>query len=460
MRVPMRSTGADQLVVAVKSRNGDGAKGLGRPALPAGQPQVGGAGKGKAKPFCISKWVVWEAYKRVKANKGAAGVDEESIVDFEGDLKNNLYKIWNRMSSGSYFPPPVRTVEIDKRDGGQRRLGIPTVSDRVAQMVVKMYFEPKVEPHFHPGSYGYRPEKSALEAVGVAQLRCWRYNWVVDLDIRGFFDNIDHDLMVRAVRKHTDCKWILLYVERWLKAPAQMQDGTLVERNKGTPQGGVISPLLANLFLHYAFDKWMERELPTIPFERYADDVICHCVSEKQAKFVRDIVKRRLAECRLELHPEKTKIVYCKDANRPDDYPNEKFDFLGFTFRPRLAMNREGQCYVRFSPAVSNKASKSIRQTIRSWRLSRRSDKSLEDFARMFNPIIRGWINYYGSYYKSALRPIFDQLNRCLRKWAMRKYKKLRGRPRRARYWLGRIARRQPYLFAHWLWGAQPAAGR
>ena len=460
MRVPMRSTGADQLVVAKKSRNGDGAKGLDCPALSASQPQVGGAGKGKAKPFCISKWVVWEAYKRVKANKGAAGVDEESIVDFEGDLKNNLYKIWNRMSSGSYFPPPVRTVEIDKRDGGQRRLGIPTVSDRVAQMVVKMYFEPKVEPYFHPDSCGYRPEKSALEAVGVAQLRCWRYSWVVDLDIRGFFDNIDHDLMMRAVRKHTDCKWILLYVERWLKAPAQMQDGTLVERNKGTPQGGVISPLLANLFLHYGLDKWMERELPTIPFERYADDVICHCVSEKQAKFVRDIVKRRLAECRLELHSEKTKIIYCKDSNRPDNYPNEKFDFLGFTFRPRLSMNREGQCYVRFNPAVSNKASKSIRQTIRSWRLSRRSDKSLEDFACMFNPIIRGWINYYGSYYKSALNPIFDQLNRSLRKWAMRKYKKLRGRPRRARYWLGRIASRQPYLFAHWLWGAQPAAGR
>lgn len=226
----------------------------------------------QAKPFCISKRVVWEAYKRVKVNQGAAGVDAESIADFEKDLKNNLYKIWNRMASGSYFPPPVRTVAIPKKDGGERKLGIPTVADRIAQMVVKMYLEPVLEPIFHPDSYGYRPGKSAIEALGVARRRCWRYNWVVDLDIKGYFDSIDHELLMRAVRKHTDSRWILLYVERWLKAPAQTEDGTLVNRDRGTPQGGVISPLLANLFLHYAFDEWMRRNYRNIPFERYADD--------------------------------------------------------------------------------------------------------------------------------------------------------------------------------------------
>jgi RNA-directed DNA polymerase len=240
----------------------------------------------KAKPFSISKLVVWDAFKKVKANGGAAGVDGESIAEFESDLKGNLYKLWNRMSSGCYFPPPVRTVEIPKDNGGKRPLGIPTVSDRVAQMVVKMYLEPEIEPYFHQDSYGYRPGKSAIEAVGVAKQRCWRYDWVVDLDIKGFFDNLDHELVMRAVRKHTDCKWILLYIERWLKAPAQMENGTLAKRDKGSPQGSVISPLLANLFLHYAFDNWMSRNHPTTPFERYADDAIVHCKSGKQAKLI------------------------------------------------------------------------------------------------------------------------------------------------------------------------------
>ncbi len=228
----------------------------------------------KAKPFSISKREVWEAFKRVKVNQGGAGVDGQTIAEFEGDLSNNLYKLWNRMSSGSYFPPPVRRVEIPKGDGGNRPLGIPTVSDRVAQMVVKRYLEPKLEEHFHEDSYGYRPLKSAIEAVGVARERCWRNDWVLDLDIKGFFDNIDHDLLMSAVQRHTDCKWVLLYLERWLKAPVQLADGRLVEREKGTPQGGVISPLLANLFLHYAFDEWMRRKCPSIRFERYADDMI------------------------------------------------------------------------------------------------------------------------------------------------------------------------------------------
>jgi RNA-directed DNA polymerase len=414
----------------------------------------------KAKPFSISKKVVVEAFKRVKKNKGAAGVDDESIEDFERDLKNNLYRIWNRMSSGSYFPPPVREEEIPKDDGRMRPLGIPTVGDRVAQTVVKIYFEPKVEPFFHQDSYAYRPGKSAIEAVGVARQRCFRYAWVLDLDIKGFFDNIDHGLMMRAVRKHTDCKWVLLYIERWLKAPVQSKDGKLIRRDKGTPQGSVISPLLANLFLHYGFDAWMHRNHPEAVFERYADDIIVHCRSEKQAQWLKGVIEDRMVECRLELHPEKTKIVYCKNANRRGGYPEEKFDFLGYQFRPRLAKSRYGKYFVNFSPAIRPKAATKIRGIVRSWKIQCMSDKSVEDIARMFNPVIRGWINYYGRYYKSALYPIYDQLNNALKKWAMRKYKRLRDKKLRARHWLGRIARRRPQLFAHWRLGARPAAGR
>lgn len=296
----------------------------------------------RAKPFCISKWEVGEAYKLVKANKGAAGVDGQSIAEFEEDLKDNLFKIWNRMSSGSYFPQqPVRRVDIPKDNGKTRPLGIPTVADRIAQTVVKRYLEPMLEEHFHTDSYGYRPGKSAIEAVGVARQRCWRYDWVLDLDINGFFDNIDHDLLMRAVRKHTDCEWVLLYVERWLKAPAQLEDGSLTNRDKGTPQGGVISPLLANLFLHYAFDLWMKRQYPQIPIERYADDGICHCRSKAEAERLRVAIEKRFAECGLELNLQKTKIVYCKEDGRRGNYPNQKFDFLGFTFQPRRAKNRK-----------------------------------------------------------------------------------------------------------------------
>ena len=413
----------------------------------------------KAKPFSISKQVVWEAYKRVKANKGAAGVDEESIADFEINLKDNLYKVWNRMSSGSYFPPPVRVVEIDKKDGGQRKLGVPTVSDRIAQMVAKSYLEPSVDSVFHPDSYGYRPGKSAIEALATARQRCWRFDWVVDLDIKAFFDEIDHKLLMRAVRKHTDCRWLLLYIERWLKAPAQLKDGTLVSRDKGSPQGSVISPLLSNLFLHYAFDEWMRRNYSSIPFERYADDILVHCKSEGQARWIKSAIEKRLRQCRLQLHPQKTKIVYCKDSSRKDNYPKEKFDFLGYTFRPRLSKNRRGEFFVNFSPAVSDEAGKSMRRVVRGWRIHRMSDKSIEDLSRIINSVLRGWINYYGRFYKSALYPIFDQLNCALKHWAMRKYKKLRGRQRRARYWLGRIARREPNLFVHWRY-VRPAAGR
>ena len=404
----------------------------------------------KAKPFCISKWEVWEAYKLVKANKGSAGVDGQSIAEFEEDLKNNLFKIWNRMSSGSYFPPPVRRVDIPKDNGKTRPLGIPTVADRIAQTVVKRYLEPIVEEYFHADSYGYRPGKSAIEAIGVARQRCWRYDWVLDLDIKGFFDNIDHDLLMRAVRKHTNCKWVLLYIERWLNAPAQLEEGSLINRDKGTPQGGVISPLLANLFLHYAFDTWMKRHYPQIPFERYADDGICHCRSKAEAEILRVAIEKRFAECGLELNLQKTKIVYCKDDDRRGNYPEQKFDFLGFTFRPRRAKNRRGKLFVGFTPAISNKAKKSICDTMRRWKMHRQTDKSLDELARVVNPVLRGWINYYGRFYKSALYRVFQHLNNILVQWASRKYKRLRGYDQRASQWLQGVFHRQPKLFAHW----------
>jgi RNA-directed DNA polymerase len=414
----------------------------------------------KAKPFDISKKVVWEAYQRVKANQGAAGVDSESLEEFESKLKDNLYKIWNRMSSGTYFPPPVRAVAIPKKDGGERMLGIPTVSDRIAQTVVRMYLEPKVEPQFHPDSYGYRPGKSAHDALATTRKRCWQHDWVIDLDIRGFFDNLDHELVLRAVRRYTDCRWILLYIERWLEAPMQLDDGTLVERDKGTPQGGVVSPLLANIFLHLAFDIWMAREHSGVPFERYADDVVAHCKTEEQAKRMLSSIEARLRKCKLEVHPSKTKIVYCKDADRRGQYPEEKFTFLGYTFRPRRSKNRWGKFFINFSPAVSNEAAKRMRQTMRRWRINLRSDKAIDDLARMWNPVLRGWIQYYGRFYKSALHAVFRHFNGLLVRWAMRKFKRLRRHRRRAEHWLGGIARREPRLFAHWyLLGLRPAAG-
>ena len=413
----------------------------------------------KARPFEISKRVVVEAWEQVKAKQGAAGVDRESIADFERNLKGNLYKIWNRMPSGSYIPPPVRTVAIPKKTGGERMLGIPTVADRVAQMVAKLYFEPMVESHFHEDSYGYRPTKSAIQAVRVTRKRCWRYNWVLEFDIRGLFDSIDHELLMRAVRKRTKSGWILLYIERWLKAPFQRSEGTLVERTKGTPQGGVISPVLSNLFLHYVFDTWMKGDYPEFPFCRYADDGIVHCRSESEALALKEALGFRFRECKLELHPEKTRIIYCKDSNRREDYSAISFDFLGFTFRPRLSKSQSGRYFVNFGPAVSNQAGRVMRQKARRWHLHLRSDYSLEDVSRIFSPIIRGWINYYGSFYKSATYPTLRHLNKILVRWAMRKFKRLRHHLTNAVYWLGRVAKRQPDLFPHWQLGIRPTAG-
>ena len=401
------------------------------------------------------------AWERVKANKGSAGVDGESIADFEQNLKDNLYKIWNRMSSGSYFPPAVKAVEIPKVgvNKGSRKLGIPSVSDRVAQAVVKLHLEPIVEPKFHEDSYGYRPKKSALDAVGIARKRCWHHNWTIDLDIKGFFDNLDHKLMMKAIRFHTKEKWIHLYAERWLKAPIQNKDGSLEERSRGIPQGGVASPLLANIFMHHAFDDWMQRNFPSIRFERFADDGLLHCKSLRQAKMILDKVKIRLKECGLELHPDKTKIVYCKDVDRKGSYEQEKFDFLGYTFRPRLSKNKHGKTFVNFTPAISNTAANRIRKEIRSWRIHLRSDKSLTDLARMFNSKVQGWVNYYGRYYKSAMYPFLRNMERNLIRWVKRKYKRFKRHTRRARCWLGRIRKREPKLFVHWRLGLGSPVG-
>ena len=406
----------------------------------------------KAKPFDIPKREVWEAFKKVKVNQGAAGVDGQSVADFEADLSNNLYKLWNRMSSGNYMPPPVRRVDIPKGDSKTetRPLGIPTVADRVAQEVVKRYLEPVLESIFHKDSYGYRPGRSAIDAVRTARQRCWRYDWVLDVDVRSYFDSIDWELLLKAVRKHTDCRWVLLYIERWLKAPVQLEDGSVEPRTAGTPQGGVVSPCLANLFLHYVFDMWMVRNFPGIPFERYADDIICHCRSAEEARALWGALEARVAACRLALYQQKTKLVYCKDANRRGDHPIQSFDFLGYEFRPRSAIWHGRQLGVSFLPAISPNALKAIRQTVRRWALHRRSDKSLDDLARMFNPYIQGWINYYGHFYRSRLLRDLQRIDAYLVRWSRYKYKRLRAQTSGARDWFDRVVRANPALFAHW----------
>ena len=411
------------------------------------------------KPFDISKRLVWEAYKRVKANAGAAGVDRQSLEDFDRSLSNNLYRIWNRMASGSYFPSPVKAVSIPKKAGGQRILGIPTVADRIAQTVVKMVLEPQLEPHFHADSYGYRPGKSAHQALAVTRQRCWRHAWVLEFDIRGLFDNIEHGLLMKAVRHHTDCRWVLLYTQRWLTAPMQREDGSLDNRHKGTPQGGPLSPLLANLFLHYAFDRWMSTHHSDVPFCRYADDGVLHCRTQSHARYLQNQVAQRLGECGLELHPDKTHVVYCKDQHRKMEHEVIQFDFLGYNFRPRRANDRNGQVFIGFAPALSGTAAKSMRQTIRSWKLQLKSDKSIEDLAYMFGPRIQGWIGYYCRFYRSAFRAVAHHLDHALVRWAMRKFKRFRGHQTRAWQWLAEQAKRRPGLFPHWRAGFVPYAG-
>jgi len=405
------------------------------------------------------KWL-YEAYRRTRKD-GAVGVDGQRAEEYARDLEENLQSLLERFKAGSYRVPPVRRAYIPKGNSKmeKRPIGVPAVADRTAQMVVKTHVEPKVEPVFLDDSYGYRPGKSAIDAVGITRKRCWRYDWVLEFDIRGLFDNIDHDLLMRAIRKHKDCRWEILYIERWLKAPFRTEEGHHVERTAGTPQGGVISPLLSNLFLHYAFDVWMKRRYPQNPWVRYADDGLVHCRTKQEAEKLLQILKKRFEECKLELHPEKTRIVYCKDDDRRADHPNISFDFLGYTFRPRRAKNRYGKYFVSFLPAVSDKAIKSMRRVVHDWRMHLKPDKSIEDLSRMFNPIIRGWINYYGHFYKSRLHIVLRYINGCLVYWARRKYKRLNRHKRRAEYWLGRLARRDPRLFTHWQMGTLPTAG-
>ena len=405
----------------------------------------------KRKSFVISKMSVWQAYQKVKVNRGGQGIDQVSLEAFEENLQDNLYKIWNRMSSGCYDPPPVRRVDIPKANGGTRPLGIPTVGDRVAQMVVTMELEPKLEPIFHAWSYGYRPGRSALEAVGVARQNCWQRSWVLDLDIQGFFDSIDHELLMKAVRKHTDCPWHRLYIERWLKASVIHADGRREERLRGTPQGGVISPLLANLFLHYTFDVWMQSHWPEIWFERYADDVVCHCATEQQAQMLRESLRERLAACRLTLHPTKTQIVYCKDDRRRGTYANTRFDFLGFEFRGRTAVDRQGFCFTGFNPAISPAKVQGIRDRIREMVGAQQCGWSLSYLAERLNPCLRGWWNYYGTFFRSVLEQQVGRfLDARVMHWARRKYKSIRDSWRRGWLWLIRLRRRRRGLFAHW----------
>ena len=405
----------------------------------------------KTKPFNISKQLFVEAYKLVKANAGAAGVDEQSLADFEENLKDNLYKLWNRMSSGCYFPPAVKAVPIPKKSGGKRILGVPTVGDRICQMVVKLLFEPLVEPYFLPDSYGYRLNKSALDAIGVTRQRCWHYDWLLEFDIRGLFDNISHELLMKAVRHHTQEKWLILYIERWIKAPMQQKDGTIVGRDCGTPQGGVISPVLSNLFLHYVFDVWMQRNYSSTPWCRYADDGLVHCKTEQEAQELLQTLRERFASCGLELHSEKTKIVYCKDSNRKGEYQNTSFDFLGYTFRARMCKNsKQNSLFEGFTPAVSKAALKSMRSTTRKSNVRNRTELSLKDIARWYNPILQGWINYYGKYCRSALYPMMRHFNKTLVAWAMKKYRRLRKRKTRAGKFIERISKENRNLFAHW----------
>jgi group II intron reverse transcriptase/maturase len=407
------------------------------------------------RPYSISIDVVEKAFEKVKANKGCPGIDNESIEEFEKNLERNLYRIWNQMSSGSYFPPAVRAVEIPKKNGGKRRLGIPTVGDRVAQTVVKNYLEPRLDKIFLDGSYGYRLARSANKAVGRARQMCWKYDYVVEFDIKGLFDNIDHELLMKAVDKHVKEGWMKLYILRWLKAPFANENGEVVERTKGTPQGGAISPLLANLFLHYVFDVWMQKNFPNCPFERFADDAVIHCKTEQEALDVLKQLDLRMKECKLELHPDKTHIVYCKDSNRRKKYPNTSFDFLGYTFRSRR-VKTQGKIWTSFLPAVSRKSQASLREKIKALNVHRRTGLEIGGLAKKINPVVGGWINYFKEFYKSEMAYNMLCLNRRLCKWVMRKYKSKGMNTTKAWKLLETAYRKNSVLFAHWKLGWPP----
>jgi RNA-directed DNA polymerase len=404
--------------------------------------------KGEYRAFDVSREDVLAAWHRVKAKGGKGGVDGENIKSFGEKLDDNLYKLWNRLSSGSYHPQAVLRVVIPKGDGGERKLGIPTILDRVAQQVVRARLEEKLEPIFHRDSYGYRRNQSAPAAVKSCRARCWSYDWVLDIDIQKFFDTIDHDLMMKAVRHHCEEKWMVMYIERWLKAPVRHGDGSTEEPERGTPQGGVISPLLANLYLHYTFDTWMEREFPEVKFERYADDAVIHCKTEEQAEAIRQSLAERLKECGLTLHPKKTKIVYCKDGTRRRSYPEQRFKFLGYTFERRSAKSSQtGKRFLRFLPAVSKEAEQRLRAKLKQEGPFRRTQISVEQVAAEINPIVRGFYNYFRHFYPSKLHRLNDWLDQSVVRWWRRKTK---CTWRQATRFLRRIARQQPFLFSHW----------
>lgn len=407
------------------------------------------------KPFAIRFDRIVKAYQTVRANKGSHGVDDVSLSAYEENLQGNLYKLWNRMSSGSYFPQPVREVEIAKKDGGRRPLGIPTVSDRIAQAVVKRELEIELEPVFHADSYGYRSDRSMHDALRQTRGRCWKYDWVIDLDIQTFFEDIPHELLMKAVRRHTASKWQLLYIERWLKTPVQQADGQVRAKEKGTPQGGVISPLLANLYLHYCFDEWMKRNYGHCPFERYADDIVVHCKTRKQAGWVRHRLEERFGQCGLRVHPVKTRIVDCRTDNASRESKHQEFDFLGHTFRKRKAKSKTGDYFTSYLPAVSRRSVKGIREKLKASDQLRRVNNSLKDIAQDLNPRIRGWFHSYGQFYPTELKRQLQCINGRLLLWVRRKYKRLRNRWK-ALAWLRTIAVAQPALFEHWAQGVSP----
>jgi RNA-directed DNA polymerase len=406
------------------------------------------------KSFSIPKKLVMQAYQVVKANKGSHGIDQQSLANFEKNWRGNLYKLWNRMSSGTYFPRPVRRVAIPKKTGGERSLGIPTIEDRIASTVVKLALEPELEKHFHSDSYGYRPSRSALDAVTITRERCRTYDWVIEFDIQAMFDTISWDLLMKNVKHHTDCRWIILYIERLLRAPMQEETGKTIERTSGAAQGSPLSPLLANLFMHYAFDVWVSKKYPNNPFCRFADDGLVHCRSEQEAQGILKHLEERLADCGLKIHPGKTRIVYCKDGKRRKKSANWQFDFLGYTFRPRLILNTKNKSlFVSFSPAVSNKSLKGMRQEIRKSNIRNRSELSLQQIATIFNPILRGWLQYYGRHHEEALEPMCSHFNMTLVAWARRKYKRLQKHKTKACQFIQNIKTQNPRLFEHWKTG-------
>lgn len=415
----------------------------------------------KSRPYPITTEQVWEAYKLVKGKGEAPGIDGITIEDISKNPEKHLYPVWNRLASGSYFAPPVKRHEISKEDGSKRTLGIPTIKDRIAQTVIAKELELIVEPRFHNNSFGYRPNRDAHQAIEQARTNCWKYAWVIDMDIKGFFDTIDHGLMIRALRYFTNEKHIILYAKRWLKAPIQLKDGTQIQNTeKGTPQGGVISPVLANIFLHVVFDKWMDLHYPDCPFERYADDVIIHVKNEPYARQILREVRQRFEACKLELHPEKTKLVYCnrKGRRKRKEVKHQQFDFLGFTFRPRKLMTKDGHLMYGFSPAISRKRTKRIVAACRKLRFHRWTHLNIHQLAQALYSKIRGWINYYGKFHFTEMKRAFLHINRRLAKWAFNKYKRFKRRKTvyYARLWLRQVSKNYQYLFPHWKYGFTP----